>query len=353
MVLGARADPPGTGVPDAVELRHLRYFLAVAQELHFSRAAELLHISQPPLSRQIQDLEREIGIALFRRNRRVELTDAGERLLEHAQRVVDALEEFSRAAEQVAAGVPCTLRLGYPATIADPVVSRAVRRFEAACPEVDVDLAVDGSGPHLRALRADLLDAAFVRATPAHVDDLAHLPVADDLLVVVTQADGPLSTSDEVTQTDLRGARLVLPDPMCEPVLHAVLTDVIGDVRPAPSVVLRSNGIESVFSAVVAGLGSAIVPRSSAALLADDRVVCRWLRFPVAPTPLMLVWDADRVAHPLTAFLDEVSGLLDTAGGHDAVALPAEYEYTTSAPAFGSDGDAVRLASDAHAPAQR
>lgn len=351
------AGPRGWTGP--VELRHLRYFLAVAHELHFSRAAERLHISQPPLSRQIQDLEREIGVALFRRNRRVELTEAGEQLLERAQRVVDALEEFSRAAEQVAAGMPSTLRVGYPATTADPIVSQAVRRFEAACPDVDLDLTVDGSGPHLRSLRADLLDTAFVRTTIDHADGLAHLQIADDLLVVVTPADDPLSSSDEVTQDQLRGARLVLPDPEHEPVLHAFLMDVVGDQRPAPTVVLQSCGIESVYSAVVAGLGSAIVPRSSAALLADDRVVFRWLRTTTAPPPLMLVWDADRVEHPLAAFLDEMAGLLhaasqapDDVGTGDGAGPPA-----AARPSDGSTLErataAVRISANGHAAADR
>lgn len=304
-----------------MELRHLRYFLAVAQELHFSRAAELLHISQPPLSRQIQDLEREIGVALFRRNRRVELTEAGEQLLERAQRVVDALEEFSRAAERVASGVTRTLRIGYPATTADPIVPRAVRRFEMAWPDVDLSLAVDGSGPHLRSLRADLLDAAFVRTTADRVAGLAHLTVAHERLVVVTPADDRLAASGEVTHDQLRGARLVLPDPAHEPELHAYLTtDVLGDLRPGPSVVLQSCGVESVYSAVAAGLGSAIVTRSSATLLADDRVVCRWLATPATPPPLMLVWDADRVEQPLAAFLDELSGLLEAQPGADVAA---------------------------------
>ena len=343
-----------------MELRHLRYFLAVAQELHFSRAAELLHISQPPLSRQIQDLEREIGVALFRRNRRVELTEAGEQLLDRAQRVVDALEEFSRAAQQVAAGITHTLRLGFPATSADPVVSESVRRFEAAYPDIGLRLIVDGSGPHLRSLRADLLDAAFVRATVDHTDGLAHRAVRRDPLVVVTPADHPLADAEELTCDQLRDARLVLPDPSREPDLHAFLTDeVLADLVPPPSVVLESCGLESIYSAVVAGLGTAIMPRSSAGLLTGDRVVSRRLRTPAPPPPLVLVWDADRVEQPLAMFLDELSEQIDAAHGPGVAAraepngAPGPLNGGVGCPTSDGSRTAVRISSNGRAAAGR
>lgn len=359
-VLGTESICRARGCTSTVELRHLRYFLAVAQELHFSRAAELLHISQPPLSRQIQDLEREIGVALFRRNRRVELTEAGAQLLERAQRVVDALDEFSRAAEQVAAGVTHTLRLGYPATTADPAVSRAVRRFKSACPDVDLHLVVDGSGPHLKALRADLLDAAFVRTSAERLDGLAHRAVMRDPLVILTDADHRLAAAGEVTHDQLRGVRLVLPEPAREPDLHAFLADeVLGDLVPAPSVVLESCGLESVYSAVVAGLGSAIVPRSSAALLADDRVVWRRLRTPGPPPPLQLVWDPDRVEQPLATFIDELSEPHDVPRG-PRVAVRAEQNGAPGLLSCGNEGPrvdgnrpAARIASNGRAAAGR
>lgn len=306
-----------------MELRHLRYFLAVAQELHFSRAAEQLHISQPPLSRQIQDLERELGVALFRRNRRVELTDAGERLLARAQRVVDALDDFTHAAELVATGVVRTLRLGYPATVVDPVVAAAVRRFEQRCPDVDLSLHVDGSGPHLRAVRADLLDAAFVRSTADRCGELAHRSLLREPFVVALHPDHRLVDHAEVSCHQLRGMPLVLPDPASEPHLHDHLVDaVLGDLEPEPCVVLETSSIESVYSAVVAQLGVAVIPRSSAALLRGGDVVCRPFAPPAPATDLLLVWDADRVEQPLAAFLDGLHDATDARPPAPAVPHP-------------------------------
>lgn len=95
-----------------MELRHLRYFLAVADQLHFGRAAERLHMSQPPLSRQIRDLERKLGVQLFDRDGCVELTEAGVLLREHAERAIDAADDFARAAERIALQSTNALRVG-------------------------------------------------------------------------------------------------------------------------------------------------------------------------------------------------------------------------------------------------
>jgi DNA-binding transcriptional LysR family regulator len=339
-----------------VELRHLRYFLAVAQELHFSRAAELLHISQPPLSRQIQDLERELGITLFRRNRRVELTDAGARLLDSAQRVMDALDDFTAAAEVVSSGGRRRLRLGWPAAAAAPVVADAVRRYESSYPDVDLQLAVDGSGRLLRSVRADLLDAAFVQSTSDRSDGLAHHTVARDPLVVLVPGDHPCAARSLLGQDDLAGARLILPDPELEPDLHALLTaDVLGDVTPEPTTVLETSSLESVYSAVLAGFGTAIVTRSNAALATDARIACVPLD-PAAPAvELMLVWDPDAVVPPLATFIDELRRPdLPTTG------LPAT-DHTGAAPPLRADGGHVvrrsaredRTATVAHTTAAR
>ena len=113
-----------------MELRHLRYFIAVAEELHFGRAAERLRITQPPLSFQIQSLERELGVRLLVRGRRVELTEAGRALLDKARDAIEAADAAARAAQQAGTAVRGRLRVGYPATgIFDSALVLAGYRF--------------------------------------------------------------------------------------------------------------------------------------------------------------------------------------------------------------------------------
>ncbi|MGI8632288.1 MAG: LysR family transcriptional regulator, partial [Solirubrobacterales bacterium] len=125
----------------SVELRHLRYFLAVADELHFGRAAERVGVAQPAISQQIQRLEAEVGAELFRRSRReVRLTPAGEVLRGYARRGLEEIEDGAERARRAAAGEIGHLRIGFIETAATAVVPLAVRRLRAERPEVQLTL---------------------------------------------------------------------------------------------------------------------------------------------------------------------------------------------------------------------
>ena len=146
-----------------MELRHLRYFIAVAEELHFGRAAERLRITQPPLSFQIQSLERELGVRLLVRGRRVELTEAGRALLDKARHAIEAADAAARAAQQASTAVSGRLRIGYPATGIFELPPLALRSFAERFPDVGLETVVAPTGAHLEALEAKQLDVAFVR----------------------------------------------------------------------------------------------------------------------------------------------------------------------------------------------
>lgn len=290
-----------------MELRHLRYFLAVAEQLHFGRAAEQLHISQPPLSRQIQDLERELGVRLFHRNRRVELTDAGLLLREQARRAVEAADNFAREAERIAVGATSALRVGYPATASCTVVPDVIRDFESRFEEVDLTLVAGGSGRHLCDVETDTLDAAFVRGSSDWCNGLARLSLQREPFVSVMHADHPLARGAAVARAQLGGARLVLPSRETEPgVFEHLVADLLDGLEPAPSVVLEAPTLESLYGTVVARRGIGIVSESRAALLPNDTVVCRPFVAPAPTTDLLAIWKAERVCHPLSAFLDMV-----------------------------------------------
>src|SRR5450432_266347 len=174
-----------------MELRHLRYFVTVAEELHFGRAAARLHMAQPPLSRQIQLLEAELGFQLFERSRRrVELTPAGGALLGGARQVFDTLDVAIHDARSASQGESGRLVVGYPSSLAYSGLTELLRAFRSRVPGVEVTLRELSPGEQLSALKAGNLDVGFVRSS---LDDpsLSAELVRREALMVVLPNDHP------------------------------------------------------------------------------------------------------------------------------------------------------------------
>src|SRR4051812_18327058 len=151
-----------------IELRHLRYFVAVAEELHFGRAARRLGIAQPPLSLQIQRLEAELGVSLFdRTSRRVELTPAGHTLLEEGKRVIENFYSATDAARRAARGETGSLTGAFAASVMFLSLPKIIRRFRDEFPGVRLELRELPTGMQIAALRTGDLDIGFLREPPA------------------------------------------------------------------------------------------------------------------------------------------------------------------------------------------
>ncbi|NMI15458.1 LysR family transcriptional regulator, partial [Xanthomonas axonopodis] len=195
-----------------MELRHLRYFLAVAEEGNFTRAAARVGIGQPPLSQQIQTLERELGTPLFRRTHSgAELTAAGEAFLGEVRRVLADVERAAETARRVARGESGRLRLGFTASAAfSPVVPRLIRDFRRKWPQVELLLEETNTASLLVGLADGRLDAAFVRyglSTPA---DLQLLRFADEPMKIAVPAAHPLATRNSAPLAALAGEPFIL-----------------------------------------------------------------------------------------------------------------------------------------------
>ena len=148
---------------DRIELRHLRYFIAVAEELHFGRAARRLGIAQPPLSVQIQRLEAEIGVELFERtSRRVQLTAAGRALLDEGRHVLSGFRSATEAAQRAARGETGSLTVAFAASVMFLSLPRIIRRFRDEFPRVRLELRELPTGPQIIALRDGELDIGFL-----------------------------------------------------------------------------------------------------------------------------------------------------------------------------------------------
>jgi DNA-binding transcriptional LysR family regulator len=194
-----------------MELRHLRYFVGVAEEEHFGRAAERLGIAQPSLSRQIQDLERELGFALFDRLARgVRLSGAGKLYLSDARRILQDVQEARLRAERVATGKAGTLRVGFGETQSwHGVVPNAFRRFRQKNPDAELELHPMASSHQIEALRAGKLDCAFIFSLTPPLGDLAYRQVAQHKLILAAPRGHEVTRLTDLRLKDLRNAPFI------------------------------------------------------------------------------------------------------------------------------------------------
>lgn len=200
-----------------MELRHLRCFIVLAEELHFTRAAERLHIEQPPLSRAIKELEDELGVVLFDRNRRgTVLTAAGAAFLQDIRRLFTVLEQARENAKAVASGLQGSLRIAVSDGAIDPRLSAFLVRCRAEEPEIEIRLSEVPLAEQLRGLRSGDFTIGFAHTAEVG-DDIVAEPIWRDPLVIAVPARHALLVHKKVPLHELRGHPLVLCDPhACE-----------------------------------------------------------------------------------------------------------------------------------------
>ncbi|HET6198304.1 MAG TPA: LysR family transcriptional regulator, partial [Acetobacteraceae bacterium] len=195
-----------------MELRHLRYFVAVAHEGHVTRAAEKLHIQQPPLSQQIRALEREIDAALFVRHPRgVSLTDAGRSFLADAEQILAQAEHAKIRARRTARGEVGRIAVGFTTSAPfHPLVARAIREFRGNRPNVSFVLEESSSGDMVSGLRDERLDVAFIRSGLVDPAGVTVHPLLQEDMVAAFPARHPLSKRARLTLRDLADETLIL-----------------------------------------------------------------------------------------------------------------------------------------------
>ena len=279
-----------------MELRHLRYFVAVAEELHFGRAAERLAMSQPPLSTQIRDLERELGVSLLQRtSRRVALTEAGATFLDDARAILAAVDRAALAAARAGRGELGTVSVGFLGAAAVRRLPTAVRTFQADRPGVRVELREMTSSPSLlRALRGRLIDLALLRP-PVTDDGVDQERLASEPFVAVVPRDHAFAGRTAVSVSELLAQPFVLWQRSVTPEVVDAMFGPTGLVGEPRNVVVESAGVQTVFGAVGAGLGVSMLPWSATAIQHPDVVVCQ-LEPPVPHIELVAVWRDEGLA---------------------------------------------------------
>ena len=256
------------------DLRQLRYFVAVAEELHFTRAARRLHMAQPPLSQQIVELERKLGVQLLvRSTRRVELTPAGAVFLDGARRALAEAERAVTVARRASRGELETLRVSFADAAALSVLPRAVRSFRAAFPGVHLELREDaGAADQFDAVRRDLVDVALARG-PLEDPALRVEVVLEEPFCLALWAGHPLARRPRIPLARVAGLPVVLFPRHLSPAYYDQLVGMCQAAGFVPHVAYEMAKVQSVFSLVAAEVGVTFVPRSMRALRLPDVAV--------------------------------------------------------------------------------
>lgn len=291
-----------------LELRHLRAFLAVAEELHFGRAAARLAITQPGLSQQVQGLEAALGVTLFdRARRRVALTPAGRVLLAEAPRLTAQVDRVADLTRRAASGQVGRLVIGSAQSATYEVLPRLLSEYRRAHPGVDLDLREMNSPLQIEALRAGQIDVAFVR-TPVDTGKLATHPLREEQLMVVLPRRHPLARQARVTLRALAREPLILHPVGPRPNWSDFMIGLARGVGVEPTIAEQASETSVAMSFVAAGLGLTVVPDSFSALR-HPATVLRPLAGAVPRTRLLVVHRPDHVAAALTPLLALVARL--------------------------------------------
>ena len=296
-----------------MELRHLRYFLALAGELHFGRAAQRLGLSQPPLTVAIQQLESEVGAALFLRNSRgVQLTAAGQALVPAAQAAIDQAALALSAARDAASGQVGRLSVGFAGTMLYRGLPQMLRRFQAEHPRLQLNLRELSSSAQIVELQHARLDAGFAHVASAP-EGLAQLLVSSQPFVACVPAGHTLARRRALPLNALAGEPLALVSREVSPDYHARITAACQAAGFAPQPLHELRHWLSVVSLVAQGLAVALVPAAlqQAALAGAVFVPVKDPHGALPRYETRCLWQPERDLPALGLFLQAVRAVAD------------------------------------------
>ena len=295
-----------------MELRHLKYFIAVAEELHFGCAARRLCISQPPLSRQIRLLEEKIGVVLLERTKRqVVLTPAGEIFLADAKAIVAQAENAIRNAQRAAHGQVGKLAVGFVHSAGYNKIPSIFRLMRARFPEVSLSLDEMTIEEQEKALSGNHIDVGIVRPPLISTEGLSLQVISSEPLVVVLPETSHLAEEEEISFTSLAQEPFILVSRHSAPGYYDQFINLCASNGFTPNVVQEVKTSPAIINLVASGIGISILP-SSLENLQRAGVVYRPLKKPVPTSDLAIVWHANDKSPTLWSFLKivwEVTGI--------------------------------------------
>lgn len=290
-----------------VELRHLRYFVAVAEALSFTKGARKLHLSQPSLTRQIKDLEEEIGVRLLDRTKQgVNLTRQGATFLVDAKRLLALSEEIVESAQRGDGRPPAPLNIGYVADLFYDLLPVTLAAFQRSLPKVPINLFDMSCGDQFQALEDRRIDLGFVGLRePIEERGLQFLPIASYETVAAVAKNHPLAKEAVIQLKKLKPMFFIGMSEGSYPGYRQWLTETCRRAGFAPKVLQDVEIERTLIHAVAAGLGVALLP-AQAKRLPHENVVFRELR-PAVETESCIAWAADNPSTALHAYLKLVS----------------------------------------------
>ncbi|GFE66773.1 LysR substrate-binding domain-containing protein [Litoreibacter roseus] len=286
-----------------MELKQLRIFLAVADGLHFGRAAEAMNMAQPALSAQIKNLEERLGVKLFERTTRsVSLTRAGETFLPEAKATLAQADAAVTAARSVRDDGMGLLKVGGVDSATVGLLPEVVRRFRSRYPQTEIKIFEMLSAPAIHALANRSLDVAFVRIPPKE-SYLESRAVFSEPIVVALPGDSPFAKESSVSLHDIAGQPLVIPARSHRPILFDVIHKHFRDNGIEPHILQEANERHMIIAMVAAGLGVSLVPEWVSQFKRDD-VVYLPLSEPCPLVDVHVAWRSGEGMKPALDFLE-------------------------------------------------
>ncbi|MGF7026525.1 MULTISPECIES: LysR family transcriptional regulator [Sphingobacterium] len=241
----------------SMEIRHLIYFKTVAEELHFGRAAERLFMSQPPLSRQIKDLEDELGVILFfRTNKRVELTEAGKYFLEEVVEILQNIEHSKTITKQIHNNISGEFKLGYISSTPKKMLATVLKQIQLKFPYLRVSLFETSTQKQKLALENGKLDLGIMRA-PIYSSELLTTPLFEDPMVIVGHSQVKFNAINFFNESFISFNQKYASE------YHRLVINTCNRMGFEPKIVHQSNSMSSILELVSQGLGMAVVPAST------------------------------------------------------------------------------------------
>lgn len=295
-------------MPITMELHDLRYFVAVAEDFHFSRAAKRLHMTQPALSRQIQALEAELEVQLFRRTKRsVQLTLAGQTFFEEAKQILSQSQQAIHKTRRVARGEVGELRLSFTASALRSVLPKIVRVFRDRYPDVQIVMNECCTQEQVVAFQNHQIDVGFLYP-PINEKSLILQPVSDEVWIVALPKGHPLSTERQLALNALADEQFILHPRQAGPVFYDQIIQLCEQAGFSPSVVQEVETSQTRVGLVAAGMGITFVPEYLQNV-ADTEVVYRRLKGDAPKLQLAIAYQHDNFSPIVQQFLHVIEEL--------------------------------------------